>query len=144
MLGEVAVGFDCLGASSLSNILDILASLCTRPSPAERSITWVDSDVHFEIQVGVSTLGISMTSSWPHSSAAVHFVGDCGGSPSTTGISSFSSSGAGTAASDVLGWLDLDSEEVPFDSGGTDLDKSEIQSIGETMSAPLLQDSVLL
>lgn len=116
MVGEVAVGFDCLGASSLSNILDILASWCTGPSAEERSITWVDFDVCFDIQVGVQTLGISLTSSWPHSSAAVHFVRECGGSPSTTGTASVSSSGTGTAASDISGWLDLDSEEVRLDS----------------------------
>lgn len=51
MVGEVALGSDHLGASSLSNILDILASLCIRPSIEERSIVWVDFDMSFEIQV---------------------------------------------------------------------------------------------
>lgn len=64
MVGETTFAFNCLGISSLSNILDVFISICLLESGGDK-IDW--SNFGFNVQVGEYFLGTSVTTSCSHS-----------------------------------------------------------------------------
>lgn len=120
---EVTFVFNCFGASSLSNILEVLISNCLLLSGDNITV------LGLEIQVGENVFGTSLTTSCSHSSA----IDDAVLSSLIIGLKSGHEDSASTAEVSIpqfdfkiisgeSGWFELSSDVVSLGLGCIDLE----------------------
>lgn len=130
-IGETDSLLNCLGTSSLSKILEVLASSCRLPSGGDRRSDW--SSLGLEVQTGECISETSLTISFSHSSVMQADVLSSWAVRSSSEVSSLMKAASFvefgcTITSGNFGWVAFGSQVSSLNLRDIDLEYSHQQS----------------